>query len=152
MRQLQEGHILATLLVCCERGLLTDDAKASLNRVEDDYFFYDENKAITKGFKKLVSDRELIDVASLSTASAKQSEFTAQAIQAHIAVVLVHSESNPWLLDTYINRLIYSIKADEVKKTCEKMIVACDVGIASNNDISDFNNALSSHLKAIKQF
>lgn len=152
MRQLQEGHILATLLVCCKKGLLTDEAKASLNRVEDDYFFYDENKAIIKGFKKLVSDRELIDVASLSTASAKQSEFTFQTIQAHIAVVLVDSESNPWFLDTYINRLIYSIKADEVKALCEKMITACDVGIASNNDISDFNDALSSHLKSIKQF
>ena len=152
MRQLQEGHILATLLVCCEKGMLTDDAKSSLNRVESDYFFYDENKAIIKGFKKLVSDRELIDVASLSTASAKQSEFTAQTIQAHIAVVLVDSESNPWFLDTYINRLIYSIKANEVKELCKSMIESCEAGIASNNDIADFNDALSSHLKAIKQF
>lgn len=152
MRQITEGNVVATLVSCSSTGKLEDNAIKSLERVEDEYFFYDENKAIVRSIKKLVKDGELIDVASISSTASKLSDKSINDISAHVTMSLVDYEAMSWFLDTYINRLIYEIKASEVKKLCEKMIEACDAGMASNNDISDFNEALEDHIKEVKQF
>ena len=152
MRQLQEYNIIASMLVSCEKGALTESAINSLKRIDSDYLFYDEHRAIIEAFKILLDLGELIDIASLATTASRACDFTHKDIEARLTVILCDGESNPWFLDTYINRLIYSIKADEVKKLCESMIETCNSGIASNNDISDFNEALKDHIDAVKQF
>lgn len=152
MRQLSEGNIIATLIVCCENGKLTEEATKSLNRIEEDYFFYDENKQIISGIKKLAADGELIDTMSISSTASKLGDKTYSDINAYLAGHLVDCECTPCFLDTYINRLIYEIKAQEVKELCQNMIVACEEGIASNNDIIDFNSALKKHIKQVKQY